>query len=141
MVSFPGVFAVSRTPDLLQKFRGKGATHMLVFVLMFFFSFFDLYITVYLRKFMLSRILSHNDITCFIAHWLGNFSTISLNQISRLLSLNTFQDSCDNKCQSIQTVFRSLKIKLLIACMIQDIQKSNQFFPWRPLNTVQTEKL
>ena len=75
-----------------------------------FISFFDLCITMYLRKFMLSMILSHNDITCFLALWLGNFSTISLNQISSFFSLNTFQDSYNNKFQSIQTVFHSLKL-------------------------------
>ena len=92
VASFPSIFAVSCTPHLLQKFREKGATYMLVFMFLFFFSFFDLCITMYLKKFMLSRIPSHNDITCFLAHWLGNFSTISLNQISSLsLSLNTFQ--------------------------------------------------
>ena len=133
VASFPGIFAVSRIPDLLQKFREKGATYMLVFMFLFFISFFDLCITMYLRKFMLSRIPSHNDITCFLAHWLGNFSTISLNQISCFLSLNTFQDSYNNKFQSIQTVFHSLEIKLSSACMIQDMQTNNHFFPWRTL--------
>ena len=136
VASFPGIFAVSRIPDLLQKFREKGATYMLVFMFLFFISFFDLCITMYLRKFMLSRIPPHNDITCFLAHWLGNFSTISLNQISCFLSLNTFQDSYNNKFQSIQTVFRSLKVKLSRACMIQDMQTNNYFFPWRPLISV-----
>ena len=126
VASFPSIFAVSCTPHLLQKFRGKGATYMLVLMfLFFFFSFFDLCITMYLKKFMLSRIPSHNDITRFLAEWLGKISTISLNQISGLLSLNTFQDSCNNKYQSIQTVFHSLKIKLSSACMIQDIQTNN----------------
>ena len=88
-------------------------------VLFFFFSCFELCITMYLRKFALPRILSHDDITCFLAHWLGNFSTISLNQISSLLTLSTFQDSLNNNCQFIRTVFRSLKIKLLSASMIK----------------------
>ena len=73
---------------------------------------FELCITMYHGKFALSRIPSHHIITCFLAHCLGNFSIKSLNQISCLLSLNTFQDSRDNKCQSIKTVFSSLKIKL-----------------------------
>ena len=136
VASFPGIFAVSHIPDLLQKFREKGATYMLVFMFLFFISFFDLCITMYLRKFMLSRIPSHNDIICFLAHWLGNFSTISLNQISCFLSLNTFQDSYNNKFQSIQTVFRSQKIKLSSACMIQDMQTNNYLFPRRTLITV-----
>ena len=88
-------------------------------VLFFFFSSFELCITMYLRQFALSRILSHHDITCFLVHWLGNFFTTSLNQISSLHSLNTFQDSLNNNCQFIRTVFRSLKIKLLSASMIR----------------------
>ena len=120
MASFPSDFRVSCTPDLLQKFREKGAAYMLVFmVLFFFFSSFELCITMYLRQFALSRILSHHDITCFLVHWLGNFFTTSLNQISSLHSLNTFQDSLNNNCQFIRTVFRSLKIKLLSASMIR----------------------
>ena len=43
---------------------------------------------MYLRKFALSRILSYDDITCFLACWLGNFFTTSLNQISSLLTLS-----------------------------------------------------
>ena len=78
----------------------------------FFSPSFELWITTYLGKFALSRIPPHHIITCFLAHCLGNFSIKSLNQISCLLSLNTFQDSRDNKCQSIKTVFSSLKIKL-----------------------------
>ena len=120
MASFPSDFRVSCTPDLLQKFREKGAAYMLVFmVLFFFFSSFELCITMYLRQFALSRIPSHHDITCFLVHWLGNFFTTSLNQISSLHSLNTFQDSLNNNCQSIQIVFRSLKIKLSSASMIR----------------------
>ena len=69
VASFPGDFAVSCTSDLLQKFREKGAAYMLVLVvLFFFFSCFELCITTYLRKFALPRILSHDDITCFLAH-------------------------------------------------------------------------
>ena len=120
VVSFPSDFTVSCTSDLLQKFREKGAAYMLVLmVLFFFFSCFELCITMYLRKFALSRIPSHHDITCFLAHWLGNFSTISLNQISSLLTLSTFQDSLNNNCQFIRTVFRSLKIELSSASMIR----------------------
>ena len=69
VVSFPSDFTVSCTSDLLQKFREKGAAYMLVLmVLFFFFSCFELCITMYLRKFALSRIPSHHDITCFLAH-------------------------------------------------------------------------
>ena len=39
VASFPGIFAVSRIPDLLQKFREKGATYMLVFMFLFLFPF------------------------------------------------------------------------------------------------------
>ena len=106
----------------------------------FFFSSFELYITMYLGKFTLPRIPSHDDITLFLAHWVGNFSTISLNQICCLLSLNTFQNFHNNKCQSIQTVICFLKIKLSSACIIQDEKTNNWLFPWRPLNTVQTNK-
>ena len=120
VASFPRVFAVSCTPDLLQKFRKKSAVYMFVFTV--FSPCFELCITMYLRKFTLPRILSRDKITCFLGHWLGNFSTKSLNQIRGLLSLNTFQDLHNNKCQSIQTVFHSLKIKLSHACMIQDVQ-------------------
>ena len=88
-------------------------------VLFFFFSCFELCITIYLRKFALPRILSHDDITCFLAHWLGNFSTIFLNQMSSLHSLNTFPDSLNSNCQFIRTVFRSLKIKLSSESMIK----------------------
>ena len=61
----------------------------------------------------------------FLAHWVGNFSTISLNQICCLLSLSTFQDSHNNKCQSIQTVVCFLKTKLSSVCIIQDEQTNN----------------
>ena len=89
VASFPSDFRVSCTPDLLWQFREKGAAYMLVFMVFFFFSScFELCITMYLRKFALPRILSHDDITCFLAHWLVNFSTISLNQISSLLTLS-----------------------------------------------------
>ena len=89
VASFPSDFRVSHTPDLLWQFREKGAAYMLVFmVLFFFFSCFELCITMYLRKFALSRILSYDDITCFLACWLGNFFTTSLNQISSLLTLS-----------------------------------------------------
>ena len=37
VASFPSIFAVSCTPHLLQKFREKGATYMLVFMFLFFF--------------------------------------------------------------------------------------------------------
>ena len=90
VASFPSDFRVSHTPDLLWQFREKGAAYMLVFMVLFCFfsSCFELCITMYLRKFALSRILSHHDITCFLACWLGNFFTTSLNQISSLLTLS-----------------------------------------------------
>ena len=90
VASFPSDFRVSHTPDFLWQFREKGAAYMLVFMVLFFFLFscFELCITVYLRKFILPRILSHHDITCFLARWLGNFFTTSLNQISSLLTLS-----------------------------------------------------
>ena len=44
MASFPSIFAESRSPDLLQKFKEKGATYMLVF--MFLFLFFPFLICV-----------------------------------------------------------------------------------------------
>ena len=121
--SFPGVFAVSCT-QICYKNLGKRCS-VYVYVYSSFFPSFELCITMYLGKFTLPRILSHNNLTLFLAHWLGNFSTISLNQISCLLSLNTFQDSRNNKCQSIQTVFCFLKIKLSSACIIQDEQTNN----------------
>ena len=88
VASFPSDFRVSCTPDLLWQFREKGAAYMLVFMVFFFSSCFELCIAMYHRKFALPRILSHHDITCFLAHWLGNFSTTSLNQISSLLTLS-----------------------------------------------------
>ena len=102
VASFPGIFSVSHTPDLLWKFREKGAAYVLVFKCFFiFFLFWAVHYNVqYLRKFTLSRIPSL-EITCFLAHWLGNFSTISFYQISSFLSLNTFQDSCNNKIMSV----------------------------------------
>ena len=125
VASFPSIFAVSCTPHLCKNLGKKVQPICWCSCFCFFVSFLDLCITMYLRKFMLSRILSHNDITCFLAHWLGNFSTISLNQTSTFLSLNTFQDCYNDKFQSIQTVFRSLKIKLSSVCMIQDVQTNN----------------
>ena len=116
VTSFPGVFAVSCT-WICYKNLGKRCS-VYVYVHSSFFSFFELCITMYLGKFTLPRIPSHDNLTLFLAHWLGNFSTISLNQICCLLSLNTFQDSCNNKCQSIQTVFHFLKIILSSACII-----------------------
>ena len=126
VASFPSIFAVSCTPHLLQKFRGKGATYMLVFMFLFFFvPFLIRVLQCTLKNLCSPGSRPINDITRFLADWLGKISTISLNQISGLLSLNTFQDSCNNKYQSIQTVFHSLKIKLSSACMIQDIQTNN----------------
>ena len=93
VASFPSIFAVSCTPHLLQKFRGKGATFMLVFMFLFFFcSFFDLCITMYstLKNLCSPGSRPINDITRFLADWLGKISTISLNQISGLLSLQYF---------------------------------------------------
>ena len=123
VASFPGVLAISHT-WIWYKNLGKRCS-LYVYVPSFFLSSFELYITMYLGKFTLPRIPSHDDITLFLAHWVGNFSTISLNQICCLLSLNTFQDSRNNKCQSIQTVFCFLKIKLSSACIIQDEQTNN----------------
>ena len=91
VASFPVIFSVSHTP-----------AYVLVFKCSFiFFLFWAVHYNVqYLRKFTLSRIPSH-EINCFLAHWLGNFSTISFYQISSFLSLNTFQDSCNNKIMSV----------------------------------------
>ena len=122
VVCFPDSLAISHTPDLLKNLGKK--MQPICWCSWLFFSSFELFITMYLRKFAFSGIPSHDDITCFLAHWLGNFSTISMHQISSL-SLNTLQDSCNNKCQSIQTVFHSLKIKLSSACMILEVQTNN----------------
>ena len=116
VTSFPGVFAVSCTRICYKNLGKRCSVYVYVHS-----SFFSLFWAVYYNvpwKVYSSRILSHNNLTLFLAHWLGNFSTISLNQICCLLSLNTFQDSCNNKCQSIQTVFHFLKIILSSACII-----------------------
>ena len=114
--SFPGVFAVSCTQICYKNLGKRCSVYVYVYS-----SFFPLFWAVHYNvpwKVYSCRILSHNNLTLFLAHWLGNFSTISLNQICCLLSLNTFQDSCNNKCQSIQTVFRFLNIILSSACII-----------------------
>ena len=127
VASFPGVLTVSRT-QICFKNLGKKV-QLLCLCSQFFFSSFELYITMYLGKFTLPRIPSHDNKTLFLAHWVGNFSTISLNQICCVLSLDTFQDSRNNKCQSIQTVFHFLKIKLSSACIIQDEQRKKIILP------------
>ena len=115
VASFPGVFAVSCTRICYKNFGKRCSVYGYVHR-----HFFSLFWAVHYNvpwKVYSSRILSHNNLTLFLAHWVGNFSTISLNQICCLLSLNTFQDSCNNKCQSIQTVFHFLKIIIIIKCM------------------------
>ena len=121
--SFPGVFAVSCTRICYKNLGKRCSVYVYVYS-----SFFSLFWAVHYNvpwKVYSPRIPSHNNLTLFLAHWLGNFSTISLNQICCLFSLITFQDSRNNKCQSIQTVFCFLKIKLSSACIIQDEQTNN----------------
>ena len=100
---FPWYFLIKPHPRFVMKIYWKRCNLCVgVQVLFhFFFLFWAVHYNVqYLRKFTLSRIPSH-EITCFLAHWLGNFSTISFYQISSFLSLNTFQDSCNNKIMSV----------------------------------------
>ena len=99
---FPWYF-LSKPPQICYENLGKKVQLMCwcSSAFSFFFLFWAVHYNVqYLRKFTLSRIPSH-EITCFLAHWLGNFSTISFYQISSFLSLNTFQDSCNNKIMSV----------------------------------------
>ena len=68
VASFPCVFAVSCTRIC---YKNLGRKVQLICLCSWFFSFFstfELCITMYLRKFALSRIPSHHDITCFLAH-------------------------------------------------------------------------
>ena len=68
VASFPGVFAISCTCIC---YKNLGRKVQLICLCSWFFSFFstfELCITMYLGKFALSRIASHHDITCFLAH-------------------------------------------------------------------------
>ena len=61
------MFKLKAAPGFVIKIRGKGAAYMFMFTVLFFSSF-ELYITMYLGKFTLPRIPSHDDITLFLAH-------------------------------------------------------------------------
>ena len=128
------VFLQWATPWICYRNLGKKVQLIYWFSqCFFFFLLFELCITMYLRKFTLPSISSHNDITCFLVHWLGNFSTTSLNQTSSLLSLNTFKYSHNKKCQSTQTVFCFLKLNQVHAWFKMCRKRINSSLK-RPLN-------
>ena len=67
VASFPSIFAVSCTPHLLQKFREKGATYMLVFMFLFFYFLFrSVYYNVPLKVYALQDPVPerHNLFSC-----------------------------------------------------------------------------